>query len=72
LLFYLLNQVLSQTILATKVIIVQSFSLITYCEAVFKGRYKSIPIEKHSYLLELARYIVLNPMRANMLTVAVD
>ncbi len=31
---------------------------------VFQGRYKSIVIEKESYLLELTRYIVLNPVRA--------
>jgi len=39
---------------------------------VFQGRYKSILIEKHSYLLELARYIVLNPVRANMVPLAAD
>ena len=33
---------------------------------VFQGRYKSILVEKDSYLLELARYIVLNPVRAQM------
>jgi putative transposase len=33
---------------------------------VFQGRYKAILIEKESYLLELCRYIVLNPVRANM------
>lgn len=33
---------------------------------VFQGRYKAILIEKDSYLLELARYIVLNPVRAGM------
>lgn len=33
---------------------------------VFQGRFKSILVEKESYLLELARYIVLNPVRANM------
>jgi len=32
----------------------------------FQGRYKSILIEKDSYLLELSRYIVLNPVRAHM------
>ncbi|MBZ2189928.1 transposase [Alcanivorax sp. JB21] len=32
----------------------------------FQGRYKSILVEKESYLLELARYIVLNPVRAGM------
>ena len=33
---------------------------------VFQGRYKSILVQENSYLLELARYIVLNPVRANM------
>ncbi len=33
---------------------------------VFQGRYKAIMVEKQSYLMELARYIVLNPVRANM------
>jgi len=33
---------------------------------VFQGRFKSIIVEKESYLLELARYIVLNPVRAHM------
>lgn len=33
---------------------------------VFQGRYKAILVEKESYLLELARYIVLNPVRARM------
>ena len=28
---------------------------------VFQGRYKAILVEKETYLLELARYIVLNP-----------
>jgi len=32
----------------------------------FQGRFKSILIEQDSYLLELCRYIVLNPVRANM------
>ena len=31
---------------------------------VFQGRYKAILVERDSYLLELARYIVLNPLRA--------
>jgi len=31
-----------------------------------QGRFKSIVVEKESYLLELARYIVLNPVRAKM------
>ena len=32
----------------------------------FQGRYKAILVEKEGYLLELARYIVLNPVRAKM------
>ena len=30
---------------------------------VFQGRFKAILVEKDSYLLELARYVVLNPLR---------
>ena len=33
---------------------------------VFQGRYKGILVEKDPYLLELSRYIVLNPVRAGM------
>ena len=33
---------------------------------VFQGRYKSILVDKDSYLLELTRYIHLNPVRAKM------
>ena len=32
----------------------------------FQGRYTAILIEKDSYLLELSRYIVLNPLRAGL------
>jgi REP element-mobilizing transposase RayT len=32
---------------------------------VFQGRYKAILVNKESYLLELCRYVVLNPVRAN-------
>ena len=35
---------------------------------VFQGRYKAIHVEKETYLLELARYIVLNPVRAKMIS----
>lgn len=35
---------------------------------VFQGRYKAIMVEKDDYLLELARYVVLNPVRAGMVT----
>lgn len=31
---------------------------------VFQGRYKSILVEREGYLLELCRYVVLNPVRA--------
>lgn len=33
---------------------------------VFQGRFKAIIVQKESYLMELARYIVLNPVRAGM------
>jgi REP element-mobilizing transposase RayT len=33
---------------------------------VFQGRYHSVLVEKESYLLELSRYVVLNPVRAGM------
>lgn len=33
---------------------------------VFQGRYKAILVDKDSHLLELARYVVLNPLRAGM------
>ena len=33
---------------------------------VFQGRYKAILVDKESYLLELCRYVVLNPVRAGM------
>ena len=33
---------------------------------VLQGRFKSIVVEKESHLLELARYVVLNPVRAKM------
>ncbi len=32
----------------------------------FQGRYKAILVDRDSYFLELARYIVLNPVRAAM------
>jgi len=37
-----------------------------------QGRFKSILVEKESYLLELARYIVLNPVRAKVVRSARD
>ena len=33
---------------------------------IFQGRYKSILVERESYLLELCRYVVLNPVRAGV------
>lgn len=33
---------------------------------VFKGRFKAVLVEKESHLLELCRYVVLNPVRAHM------
>jgi REP element-mobilizing transposase RayT len=36
----------------------------------FQGRFKAILVERESYLLELARYIVLNPVRARMVRCA--
>ena len=35
---------------------------------IFQGRFKGILVEKNAYLLELSRYIVLNPVRANMVS----
>ena len=39
---------------------------------VFQGRFKGILVESDKYLLELARYIVLNPVRARMVRSAKD
>jgi len=39
---------------------------------VFQGRYKAILVEKDAHLLELARYVVLNPVRAKMVRAAKD
>ncbi len=38
----------------------------------FQGRFKSILVQKEAYLLELARYIVLNPVRAGRVSEAVE
>ncbi|MFT5084509.1 MAG: putative transposase [Lentisphaeria bacterium] len=38
----------------------------------FQGRFKAILVEKDSYLLELSRYIVLNPVRAGMVRAVRD
>jgi REP element-mobilizing transposase RayT len=39
---------------------------------VFQGRFKAILVERDSYLLELARYIVLNPVRAGLVSAPED
>ena len=39
---------------------------------VFQGRYKAILVQRDNYLLELARYVVLNPVRADMVQDAAD
>jgi putative transposase len=39
---------------------------------IFQGRFKAILVEKESHLLELARYIVLNPVRARLVRSARD
>jgi REP element-mobilizing transposase RayT len=38
----------------------------------FQGRYKAILVDADTYLLELARYVVLNPVRAGMVADAGD
>lgn len=35
---------------------------------VFQGRFKAILVDRDSYLLELSRYVVLNPVRARMVS----
>jgi REP element-mobilizing transposase RayT len=39
------------------------------CGHLFQGRYKSIVVDKDSYLLELSRYIHLNPVRAKIVQI---
>jgi REP element-mobilizing transposase RayT len=36
------------------------------CGHLFQGRYKAILVDKDNYLLELSRYVHLNPVRVNM------
>jgi REP element-mobilizing transposase RayT len=38
----------------------------------FQGRYKAILVQKENYLLELSRYVVLNPVRAGMVKKPAD
>ena len=42
------------------------------CGHVFQGRYKSVLVERDSYLLELCRYIALNPVRARIVKLPED
>jgi REP element-mobilizing transposase RayT len=35
---------------------------------IFQGRFKAVLVERESYLLELCRYVVLNPVRAAVVT----
>jgi len=48
------------------------FFNVRHCRAghLFQGRFKAHLVEKESYLLEVARYIVLNPVRAKMVECA--
>ena len=39
---------------------------------VFQGRFKAVLVEKEAYLLELCRYMVLNPVRAGLVRAAKD
>ena len=39
---------------------------------VLQGRYKAILIDQDSYLLELSRYVVLNPVRAGLVKHAAE
>ena len=39
---------------------------------VYQGRFKAILVQKDAYLLELSRYVVLNPIRAGMVTDLLD
>ena len=39
---------------------------------VFQGRYKAVLVQKECYLLELARYVVLNPICAGMVSDMLD
>lgn len=43
-----------------------------YAGHLFQGRYKAILVQKDSYLLELSRYVVLNPIRAGMVERLID
>src|SRR5208283_2467368 len=42
------------------------------CGHIFQGRYKAIVVDKESYLAELCRYVVLNPVRAKIASAPED
>jgi len=42
------------------------------CGHLFQGRFKGILVDKDAYLLELTRYVVLNPVRAGMVLEPAD
>ncbi len=47
----------------------QYFNMMHDCVGhVFQGRFHSILVQRESYLLELCRYVVLNPLRAGLVT----
>jgi putative transposase len=51
----------------------QKFNRLHRCVGhVFQGRFKGILVQKDNYLLELSRYIVLNPVRAKMVISVAD
>ncbi len=48
-------------------IFTQKFNWLNYRTGhIFQGRFKAILVDKESYLLQLSRYVVLNPVRAGM------
>jgi len=42
------------------------------CGHLFQGRFKGILVDKQPHLLELSRYVVLNPVRAGMVAATAD
>lgn len=42
------------------------------CGHVFQGRFHAVHVEKESHLLEVARYVVLNPVRARLVETAAE
>jgi len=57
--------------------IFQSYSLYykgkyNYLGHLYQGRYKSLIVEKDEYLLECARYIEINPLKANIVKILKD